>query len=581
MRTTGVLGALTALGFLGAALAQAATAPEAAKPAAAKAKAAVKAAPGKAAPTAATEKVAPPPAPAPPPLLTIPAFELRTHASALATGAMAGRAPGSSGEAQATAYLSAAFQQTGLLPGGDAPHGAAGFAQSVNVLGVRGQGKGTAMFSARGPSIPVQTPVGARELVLIPGTPGGNAIVRDEELVFAGYGLAAPEHLWDDYKGTDVKGKVVLVLDGDPASDPKSFSGRALTRHGRADLKVAEAARRGAKAVLLIFDPARGHSFAAVRATYAGEWYAAPFAADEPRPWLRGTLSEDACRRILQGAGLDLDTLRRNAESRAFLPMALPITFSAQAQGQVRRFESTNLVGVLPGSDARLRSEAVVITAHYDGLGTRPLGVGGAEATFPGVTDNATGVAALLAMAKAAVAAGPLRRTLVFAAVTAQSEDLVGARHLLKKLPAPVEKAVAHVNLDGMTPDAAVAEIIQLGRGRSSAIDEALDGAAALWQRRRIEDPAPERGLYYRSDSLAFAQAAVPSLYLFSPALDRYLSGSWRQPGDGLREDQSFDGAAQDAQLLLTALRTIGNGAKTPAFAATDEFAPRPESPTP
>jgi Zn-dependent M28 family amino/carboxypeptidase len=275
----------------------------------------------------------------------------------------------------------------------------------------------------------------------------------------------------------------------------------------------------------------------------------------------------------MQAGGQDFDALRRTAEDRAFHPTTLPVRMWAQLQNEVRKFATANIVGTIPGSDPRLRSEAVVVTAHVDGQGTR-LETPGADKIFNGARDNAVGVAQLLAIAQAARVGPPPRRTLVFAAVTAQASGFVGARYLLGHLPKPVAKVIAHLNLDMPATGPASSQVIQIGRGKSS-LDGLLDAAAKVRKLQVAVDPSPQLGLYYRSDSALFAETGIPSLFLVAPDAQQFLRDRAMQPGDALTDDLALDATASEAQLVyLTALR-IADGKAAPTWNAHDEFAPQ------
>lgn len=368
----------------------------------------------------------------------------------------------------------------------------------------------------------MQIAVGTGELTLQATEATATSTVRDSEMVFVGYGITAPEFQWDDYKGVEVHGKVVILLDNEPQKNPALFAGKTRLHYGRWPAKLAEAAKRGAVAALVIHDPqTAGGKFSTLAAGWTGEQYLDLAAKREPSGLvLRGFLTEDACRRIMQAGGQDFDALRHGADDRAFTPVTLPIKMSAQLQNQLRKLTTGNVVGMIPGSDPRLRSEAVVITAHADGLGTRAEAPG-SDKIWNGARDNAVGVAALLGLAHAAKLGPTPKRTLVFAALTAQASNFQGARHLLGHLPAPVTRAIAHLNLDLPAIGPSTPQVIQIGRGKSS-LDGLFDQVAKLRKRQVIADPLPQLGLYYRSDSLPFAEAGIPSLFLGAPDTERF-----------------------------------------------------------
>lgn len=522
--------------------------------------------------TAQAGKAAPGPTAADP---AIPAKEILQTAQQLMSEPLAGRIPGTPSEAQARAYIGTQMSEMKLAPGTEKPEqalpaDASEFQQPLSLVTVKSRllPSGAPRFFSSAASVPVQLAVGLSEVVLFTGEAKPEVSLRNAEVVFAGYGLTAPEFQWDDYKDVDVQGKVVLILDGDPQADPRLFGGKARLHHGRWPYKFARAASKGAAAALVILDgndsAAAGLGLPGLRSVYNGDSeYVLDRdpAAPETALKMRGFLTEEAARRVLEAARGDFDELRRTAEQRSFRPLRPPLRMSASLKNEIRKADSANLVGVLPGSDPQLRTEAVVYTAHFDGRST---------------LDSAAGVAALLSLARAAASRGPSQRSLVFAALTAQTEHFLGARHLLEHLPSPVTRVIAHINLDGIDPLAPQPTVIQIGRGRST-LDAFLDAAAREKRRQVIADLNPELGLYYRSESLAFANAGIPSLFLGWPDLGRYLREEYRQGKESIGANFSFGGGAKDADLLLLVGRRLAHARTTqaPSFKKADEFAPK------
>ena len=500
--------------------------------------------------------------------LTIAKDGLRETTRLLADSKLAGRQLGSPGEREAQRYVKSRLQQVGL-----SGVSSDGYSQGFALTEVRSQQTGAASFRSIATTMPVQIAVGPAELVLTTLEPTAATNLRDVELLFVGYGITAPELQWDDYKGIDVRGKVVLVLDGDPQQTPGIFGGSARTLYGRWPYKVAEAGRHGAAGVLVVHDPsAAGHGFAAVRNAWAHQYYLSPEGRKEPGSVkLRGFLSDDACRRLLQAGGQDYDTQRRAAEDRSFNPLALPVRINVTQQHHLQPIQTANIIGILPGSDPHLRSEAVVYTAHLSHLGSHDI-PSGAATIWNGARNGALGIAGLLELARAAAQGPPPRRTLIFAALATQQGDFAGATQLLSKLPTPVHRIIAHISLDMLSPQAASAQLLQVGRGRSS-IDLFLNKVAKSRKRPVTSEPNPERGLYYRSDSLRFAEAGIPSLLLAPADLTTYLQQQFNQPSDTYSDAWTFEATAQDLQLLYLTGLQIAEAKTAPTFNANDEFA--------
>ena len=418
-----------------------------------------------------------------------------------------------------------------------------------------------------------------------------NACMAQADLIFVGYGITAPDFQWDDFKGVDLRGKVLLIMNNDPESDPKLFAGKTRLYYGRWDYKYAEAARRGAAGALIIHTtPSAGYPWSVVRNSWDNENFDAPDdpRSQEPQLAVRGWLTEEASRRLVQAGGADLDKLRQAAERRDFRPVPLSIRVWAQLQNEVRRVRSANVVGLLPGSDAALKKEAVAVTAHFDHLGTQP-DFKGDDKIFNGAIDNATGVSGLLAIAQAAVLGPAPKRGLLFAALTGEEDGLLGSQHLVAHPPALAPTLIADINMDGLNVFGRSPQVVQIGRGKSAAMDAVLDGLVNAQRRKVIPDPMPDKGAFYRSDQFSFARAGIPSLYLGRPVdlldakgkllpgagravVERYTAELYHRPGDEFRDDWNFDGAVQDVQILYQAALRVAAAATRPGFNAGDEF---------
>lgn len=508
------------------------------------------------------------------PAVNIPAEELRQHAHALsALRQQPGLSEAERGQ-RMRQYIAEQLYETGLLPGGDGQHGIAGLSQSVSLLRVRSQLRGAPQFRSTATTIPVRITVAPREVVLFSGAPKAEIALQDSELVFAGYGITAPERAWDDYKGIDVRGKVVLLLDGTPAET--SAGGGRTWAAGRWTQKFADALRRGAVGVLVIHDSQRAaEPMDRLRSYFGGERLLMATAADAPALQIGGYVSDEAARRLLLAAGLDLEKQQQAAQSRDFTPAALRVRMSAQLQNQVQPFESANLIGILPGTDETARNEAVVLSTHIDHL----PGAFDAEQPdmlrpLPGVRDHVVGAAGLLAMARATRQLPPPRRSLIFAFLTGHGESFAGAQRLLKRLPQPVDRIVANIHIDGLNVGDSRPELLQIGRGKSS-LDELVDRLASSQKRYVVADSRPERGLLYRSDSFVFAKAGIPVLFVMPVDVDGYLAADYLRPSDTFRESWSFAGGAQDCALLYQAALLVASARTPPQVLAGDEFAPR------
>lgn len=518
---------------------------------------------------------------------------LRAHVRFLADDQTGGRQPGSPGDQLARSYIESQLIAMGLQPAGDVVNGKPTFHQFVDLVGVRSRLRGAPEFRSGDTTIPVKIAIPPSDMLLVAGEQTPDSELRGADLVFVGYGITAPEYQWDDYKGVDLRGKVLLMMNNDPESDPKLFAGKTRLYYGRWDYKYAEAARHGAVGAIIIHTtPSAAYPWSVVRNSWDTENFDAPDDPKDatPRLKVRGWLTEEASRRVAQGGGADLDQLRKAAERRDFRPIPLTIRIWAQLQNEVRRVRSANVLALLPGSDPALRKEAVAVTAHFDHLGTQP-DYKGDDKIFNGAIDNATGVAGLLTIARAAALGPAPKRSLLIAALTGEEDGLIGSQHLVKHAPAAAPTLVADINMDGLNVFGKSPQIVQIGRGKSSGIDAVVDALAGAQRRKVLPDPMPDKGAYYRSDQFSFARIGVPSIYLGRPIdlldakgkllpgaglaqVERYTAELYHRPGDEYREDWNFDGAVQDVQLLYLAALRLANGPR-PSFNRGDEFAPK------
>jgi Zn-dependent M28 family amino/carboxypeptidase len=512
------------------------------------------------------------------PAVNIAAEELRQHARALATLRQQPGLSESERAQRARQYIAEQLYETGLLPGGDGQHGIAGFSQALSLLSVRSQLRVAPQFRSTATTIPVRIAVALRELVLFSNVQKAELALQESELVFVGYGITAPERAWDDYKGTDLRGKIALILDGNPLGSEADKGKPGAAAHWQS--KFAEALRRGAVGALLIHDSAQAaEPLARLRSYFGGERLLAASPADQPTLQVSGFVSDEAARRLLLAAGLELEKQQQAAQERDFTPTSLRVRMSVQLQNQVRSIDSANLVGILPGSEEALRSEAVVLTSHIDHLASaydaehpespQPL---------PGVRDRVVGAAGLLAMARATRQLPPPKRSLIFAFVSGHGESFAGAQRLLKHLPQPAERVVAHINLDGLNVGDSRPEILQIGRGKSN-LDEVIDALATAQKRYVIADTRPTRGIFYRSESVIFARAGIPVLFVAPPDLDGYLATDYLQGSDIFRESWTFTGGALDCALLYQVALWVGSARTLPQVASSDEFAARASAP--
>lgn len=508
---------------------------------------------------------------------TITAESLRAPIRFLASDLLEGRGPGSRGDELTRIYLAAELEALGYAPG--AADGS--YQQRFAMVGLRAQGPEQWTFQAGAKTVGLAR---HEEYVAASGVQGPRAEIRDAELVFVGYGIEAPEYQWDDYKGADVAGKVLVMMNNDPDWSDDLFQGTRRLYYGRWSYKYEIAARKGAAGVIIVHTtPSAGYPWQVVQTSWGGEEFSLPDRG-EPRIQVKGWATEAASRTLLAAAGHDLDKLVASARSRDFRPVPLGIRTSLALANEVRQIETANVLGMLKGSDPRLADEVVVYTAHHDHLGIGQPDKDG-DAIYNGAIDNGIGCAQLLSLARAFVALPERpRRSILFAFVAAEEQGLLGSKYLAENPPVPAGRFAANINLDAGNAFGRTRDITYIGYGKSS-LDAVIEAAAAKQGRVVKGDQFPDRGSFYRSDQFNFAKIGVPALYLdggtefvgkdpeFGKTLqEKYESGCYHQPCDEISDDWDYSGMIEDTQIALYCGLAIANGEALPAWNPGDEF---------
>lgn len=512
---------------------------------------------------------------------------LRAHIRYLSDDMFEGRGTGARGGELAAKYIAAQLEAIGLK--GAAPGGS--FFQPVSLVGVKADPETKLIISGRGDK---ETFKFADDFVAFTGAQTERVDV-DAELIFVGYGINAPEQRWNDYKGqpADYRGKILVMLVNDPpatSEEPALFGGRALTYYGRWTYKYEEAARRGAVgAILLHTDQSAGYPWSVVR-TSNGSWrFDIARTQGDSTPFLqfRSWITDDAGKKLMKLAGQDLDALRSRAANRDFQPVPLGIKAKLDLKSEIKRVAAPNVVGVLEGSDPRLRDQYVVYSAHWDHLGIGAPNRAG-DSIYNGALDNATGVAAVIAIAESFTRLPPAqrpRRSSLFLFPTAEEQGLLGAEWYSKHPVVPLDKTAANVNLDSMNVLGPTHDFIPLGAERSSL--KAVVEAVARERGMRVSpDARPEQGSFFRSDHFPFAKVGVPSIslkegsdYIGRPKgwgeeqFRAYNTAHYHQPSDELRDSWDFRGMIQEAEIAMAIGRRIADMEAMPRFNPGDEFA--------
>ncbi len=480
----------------------------------------------------------------------------------------------------------------GLEPGAS-EGGSPSWFQKVPLIGVSARLPAAETFaSTSSPSSKATLSIPA-DLVVETGVEDAKVSLAVSDIVFVGYGIVAPEYKWDDYKNVDVKGKIVLVMNNDPSTDPNLFEGKTRLWYGRWDYKYLEAAKHGAVAAIIIHTtPSAAYPWQVLVSSGMREKFMLPPVQGEPRVVAQMWATEDASRKIARLGGKDLDVLRAAAEKREFVAVPLGVKTSLAFTNDVRRIESANVVGLLPGNDPVLGKEAVVYSAHHDHLGIgAPKGTEGAakgggpvDTIYNGAIDNASGVAALLAIARASALSEPTKRSRVFLAVTAEEQGLLGSEWYAKHPTFPAGRIAVNLNMDAVNYLGKTNDVGFYGYGRSS-VDHVIDAIAKAQGRTVHGDPFPEKGHVYRSDQFSFAKVGVPGIFVKGgPSFvgrpagwgeeqeELYERLHYHQPSDEYSKDWDLSGAVEDARMLLLAGIRIANDPALPSWNPGNEF---------
>ena len=488
-----------------------------------------------------------------------------------------GRGPGSKGDEMARVYLAKRMEELGLEPAAED----GGWEQPFDLVGVNSSQPESWTFEGHGKSLTLKQ---WDQFIVGGGVQEERAELDEAELVFVGYGIQAPEYDWDDYKGVDLTGKVLVMMNNDPDWDPELFAGETRLWYGRWGYKYLSAARQGAAGAIIIHtSPSAGYPFQVVQTSWTGVQFELP-AGDEPRSQVKGWVTEDTARELIAMAGLDLDALREAAYNRDFEPVPLGITTSIGMDVEITRVQSANILGLIPGSDPELKDEVVIYTAHHDHLGIGTPNEDG-DVIYNGAMDNATGVAQIMAIAKAikALPEAP-RRSILVNLVGAEEQGLLGSEYYAANPTFAPGKIAANLNYDGGNIWGHTHDVTFVGLGKST-VDEIVTMIAEEQGRVVKPDQFSDKGYFYRSDQFSFAKIGVPALYLDTGTdfVDRppewgreqqnhYTEVNYHQPTDEYDPSWTFDGMIDDALLGYWTGLAIANADDMPTWNPGDEF---------
>ena len=504
---------------------------------------------------------------------------IKADVAYLASDRLEGRGPGTRGEELTTDYLAEEFKRAGLKPLGERGT----YFQPVPLVRVFTSPKST-LRATKG-DVSLEIPCDED----FSGTSQTQSELEefDAEAVFVGHGITAPEFDWDDYKTTDVKGKIVVLCTNEPPStDAKFFGGTALTYYGRWTFKFEEAARRGAKACFIIHTTeTAGYPYSVVRPLDGAQLKREP---GRPALAFAGWLSRNAGERLLRMSGRTVDSALKEADTKGFKPYSLGVNLKGHIPTRIEKIASKNVVGVVEGSDPVLKSETVVFTAHWDHLGVGRAALG--DSIYNGAADNATGCALLLELARAWSKQSPKpKRSALFLAVTAEEKGLLGSKYYAQNPLIPLGKTALNLNFDMILPLGVPESVVVTGADRTTAWPT-VQAAAKLHHLEIEADQRAHLGIFYRSDHFSMARAGVPAFSIGGgmkiqgqpadfarKAMQEFNDKAYHSPQDEMRPDWNFTGFAVLARFALDVAREVANAERLPTWNPGDEFRPARE----
>jgi Zn-dependent M28 family amino/carboxypeptidase len=509
---------------------------------------------------------------------------LSQHVKVLSSDAFEGREPHTAGETKTVDYLIEQFKAAGAQPGGELANGKRGWTQEVP-LG-RFQIQGPVALTVHAGKDALKWTQG--EQMAVRAAMNGKPLVEFDKapLVFAGYGVTAPERNWDYFKGQDLKGKLAIVLINDPDFETGAgdFGGKAMTYYGRWTYKFEELARRGALGTIIVHETApASYGWATVKNSNTNAMY--DIVRQEPgksHAPMEAWIQRDAAADLFRRAGLDFDTLKKRAQGRDFKPVTLKgVTLSARYAVDAQVIKSRNVVALIPGSERA--DETIIYSGHWDHLGVGAPDAKG-DRIYNGAVDNATGMAALVELARAYAKAPAPKRSVVFLAVTAEEKGLLGSEYYAANPLYPLEKTVGVINVDALSPHGPARNFTISGSAKLDLLDR-LVAKARQRNQAYAPDPKPEAGYFFRSDHFPFAKRGVPALSFGSGEdwvaggtaagkgeEESYTKDRYHQPADEWNAKWPFTGMASDLELLYGLGRDLAESRDWPNWGKDSEF---------
>ncbi len=514
----------------------------------------------------------------PSPVETIDAADLSKHIRIISSDEYEGRGPSSKGEEKTITYIRGEFERLGLKPGNSDS-----YFQEVPLVSITTDHDAKLIIQAGEKTIPFKY---GKECMVSTTREVETVSLDNSEMVFVGYGIVAPEYGWNDYEGLDVRGKTVVMLVNDPGfatQDPALFNGNSMTYYGRWSYKYEEAARQGAEAAFIIHETKPA----------AYPWEVVESSWSQPQFDLRtvnknmsncaveGWFTIDSTRTLFREAGLDFDQLKTDAEKPGFKSVPMNLKASVTLKNSINECLSNNVMAVLPGSTRP--DEYVIYMAHWDHLGLNPSLEG--DQIYNGALDNATGIAGLIELGEAFTKLEtPPARSILFLAVTAEEQGLLGSEYFAGHPVCPLTKIAAAINMDGLNIYGKMKDVTLVGYGNSE-LDGYVKSAAADQGREVLPDPEPEKGYFYRGDHFSFAKKGVPALWVETGTehvekgkewtkkqKDLYTTKNYHKPSDEYDPDWDLSGMVEDLQLLFRVGLELGNDDTFPKWNEGTEF---------
>jgi Zn-dependent M28 family amino/carboxypeptidase len=503
---------------------------------------------------------------------------LREAVTYLASDRLEGRGPGSNGDRLTRKYLARRLGDIGF----EAAAPGDSWEQPFDIVGIEAHLPQEWIFRSESGA---EISLGLEEDYMAgSGMQQEEIAIEQAELLFVGYGIEAPEEEWDDFKGVDLRGKVLLMLNDDPDWDPELFAGDRKLYYGRWRYKYESAARQGAAGAIIIHTtPSAGYSWEVVLSSNRGEQFELP-AGDEPRVGMWGWLTEDATRRLVAHGGGDLDRLLAAARSREFEPIPLGLETSIRFSNRLRTTATANVVGLLPGSDPQLSRQVLIYSAHHDHFGIGEPDETG-DRIYNGARDNGIAMAQMIAVAEAFAALPERpRRSLLFLFVAAEEQGLLGSQYYAANPTIHPGLMAADINFELGNLWGRTRDVVVYGKGKSD-LEEILEELAAAQERTIVEEKDVKAGWFYRSDQFSFANIGVPAIWFQSgteyvgkpegwgeQAHAEWIERHYHRPSDEVDESWNYEGLLEDTMLAFELGLHVANADQLPAWYPGDEF---------